>query len=159
LAKIYNKPYIESSVFIALIANEVTEGIERGRISKEVLSYAENGDYTVYTSALTIAEVYKQKGNIISTLTNDQSDRILEYFEHEYIKVIDIDRRVAEEAHKLSKRLGLTPNDAIHLASAIKAQCDKLLTWDIKFINKVQIAEIVMEVPAIPPPEQLPLIT
>jgi len=138
----------------------VTEGIERGCISREVLDYAENGDFPIYTSALTIAEVYKQKGNPIGALTSDQSDRILEYFEHEYIKIIDIDRRVAEEAHRLSRKFGLTPNDAIHLASALKAQCDKLLTWDVNsFISKVQHKEIIVEEPAILPPEQLPLIT
>lgn len=160
MAKLYRKPYVESSVFISLIADEVTNGIERGRISAKVFSYAESGDFSIYTSTLTIAEVYKQKGNPMGTLTEAQSGQILELFEHEYIKLIDIDRRIAEEAHKLSRQFGLSPNDAIHLASSLKAKCDILLSWDVNsFISKVQMSEIVVEEPAIPTKEQLSMLT
>lgn len=142
----YKKPYLDSSVFIGWVKAEVVEGIERGRIAECILSSAEKGDFFVYTSALTLAEVHKMKHG--SALTDDNDKRILDYLERNSVKLIDIDRRVGEKANELCRQYGLSPNDAVHLASALKAGCEVLLAWDRRFTD-VSITDISIEEPGI----------
>ncbi len=47
--------------------------------------------------------------------------------------LVEVDRNIGEAANKLCVRFSdnrLRPADAIHLASALRAGCDVLLTWD-----------------------------
>ena len=170
MADQYEKPYLESSCFIAWIKDEVIENrsfvdekvtvkgkevtqkreviekIERGKITAHILRLAEEGEFPIYTSALTLAEVHKKrKGQI---LPDDLDERILAYFEHEYIKIIDVDRRISEEANEFCRKFGLLGNDAIHLACALRAGCDVLLTWDDDF-NAITHSQIRIEQPQI----------
>ena len=92
---------------------------------------AEKGDYKIISSHLTIAEVFKRKGH--AKLTDTENGQLLRYFESEFIAFVEVDRAVAEEANRLCRRFAdkkLMPNDGIHLASAVRAGCDVLLTWD-----------------------------
>ena len=70
------------------------------------------------------------KGRNRPLLTVAEEKKIDDFFKHEYIRLVTLDREVAEGARKLARKHGLHPADAIHLASAIKAQADELLTWD-----------------------------
>ncbi len=132
----YVKPYVESSVFISWIRGENGvpmrgQQIDCAKITETVLQDAEKGDYRVITSHLTIAEVHKKKG--FTKLTDTENGQLLKYFENEFIAFVEVDRAIAEEANRLCRRYSdqkLSPNDAIHLASALKAGCDVLLTWD-----------------------------
>ena len=132
----YVKPYVESSVFISWIRGEkgvvTRDGIvDCASIAETVLKDAESGEYQVVTSHLTIAEVFKKKG--ATKLTDTENGAILKYFEQPFIVFVEVDRGIAEEANRLCRRFidqKLSPNDAIHLASALRAGCDVLLTWD-----------------------------
>lgn len=133
---LYVAPYFESSVWISWIKKETIDGVPRGEIVEHLLKHAERGAFPIYTSTLTLAEVHKRRHN--DMLTNDQDEEILAYFEHEYIRFIDVDRMIGEHANRLCRDTSLVPprtklllpNDAIHLASAIRAKCDVLLAWD-----------------------------
>ena len=105
--------------------------IERGKITAHVLRLAQEEEFSIYTSALTLAEVHKKRKG--QKLDDELDERILAYFEHEYIKIIDVDRRIGEEANQFCRTYGLLGNDAIHLACALRAGCDVLLTWDNDF--------------------------
>lgn len=144
MADVYKKPYLDSSVFIAWLKSEVVEGIERGNVADHILSLAEHGDFSIYTSTLTLAEVHKLKG--ADALRNGDDEKILEYLERSYIKLIDVDRRIGEHANKLCREHGIRPNDAIHLACALRAGCDVLLAWDDRF-GKVTLDGINVEEP------------
>lgn len=130
MADQYQKPYLDSSVFISWLKGEVEQstGIERGKITSHIMNLAAKGEYLVYTSAWTLAEVHKLKGGI--ALPDDQDERILSFFEHDFIRLIVVDRGVGEDANKLCRAYGLRPADAVHLASALRAECDVLLAWD-----------------------------
>lgn len=54
------------------------------------------------------------------------------FFEHGFIQWVDVDLVVAREARRLSRVHRLRGADAIHLASAIRATCDVLMTWNKK---------------------------
>ena len=44
-----------------------------------------------------------------------------------------LDRKIGEHANRLCRQFGLYPNDAIHLACALRAGCDVLFAWDDRF--------------------------
>ena len=127
-ASIYQRPYLESSFFIAFIKGEVTGGVDRGEIAQNIFDDAANGRWSIFTSTFTLAEVLKDRRRPQLSVTEEQ--RIDAFFQHEYIKLVTLGRDVAELARKLARAYGLRPADAVHLASAIKAKADELLTWD-----------------------------
>ena len=128
------KVYWDSSVWIALIKGETVKGIDRCAVTKMILEDARDGKVTIYISRLTIVEVHKKR--YYASLTRVEDDRIQsDFFKHEYIKKIDVDSWVAEHARQLAWDYGLRPNDAIHVASAIKVNVEVLHHWDGDFAN------------------------
>jgi len=125
---IYKQPYLESSVFVALIKGEVINGTDRADIAQRILDDASKGRWPIFTSAFTLAEVIKERKRPL--LTPEEEQKIGDYFNHDYIKLVIVDREVGESARRLARKYGLRPADAVHLASAIKAKADELLTWD-----------------------------
>jgi predicted nucleic acid-binding protein len=146
LADQYKKPYFDSSVFISWIKMEVVGGVERGKIVAHILTLSEQGNFHVYTSTLTLAEVHKRRSH--PSLSNDQDERILAFFEHDYIKLVDVDRQIGEQANGFCRQYSLYPNDAVHLACALRGGCDVLLAWDDRFV-KVQHPTLRIEEPRI----------
>ena len=89
------------------------------------------GHFRIITSYFTLAEVHKKRGHGVPALTDEQNGKILTYFENEFVTFVEVDRGIGEEANRLCQRYRdykLSPPDAIHLASAIRANCDVLLT-------------------------------
>lgn len=88
---------------------------------KGVLLGAVDGSIKILTSALTIAEViYIRTGDKI---TREQAEDIRSMFEEDYIQIVNVDRTVAITARELMWSYGqksLRPNDALHVASAIR---------------------------------------
>jgi predicted nucleic acid-binding protein len=160
---LYKKPYIDSDVFIGVIKNEVIPetvdgkvvNMERGKIGAHVLTLAEQRVFPVYISPLTIAEVHKIRHQ--EKLTDDENENVLEFFENDFVTVVPIDREDGEEANRLCRKYQaekLSPTDALHLACALKAECDVLLTWDGDFA-KVAHPDIQIKRPTIwNPPKQ-----
>ncbi len=144
MAERYLKPYLDSSVFIAWLKGEVVKGVRRGDIGAHILSQAEAGDFKIHTSAITLGEVHKLRST--PALADDQDERILAYFERDFIIVIDVDRGIGEQANRLCRQYGILPNDGIHLACALRADCDVLLAWDDRFV-KVKHPSIRLEEP------------
>lgn len=66
-------------------------------------------------------------------LTTAQVEKIHSMFEWQFIKLINLDERVAREAVKLSRGYGLKPADSVHAASAILKKVEVLQKWDRDF--------------------------
>jgi len=118
--------------------------MDRGRIARSIVVGAERGDYLIVTSALTLAEVHKLR--VGPALGDEDDERILRFFEHAFLEIVDVDRRIGEHANRLCRAHGIYPNDAVHLASAIRAGCDVLLAWDNRF-TRVREPRIRIEEP------------
>lgn len=132
---LYSAPYADSALFIGWIMGEVDkDGTDRADVVEHILQQAEQGLFKVYISSLTLAEVYKPKG--YDSLNPSQNQRILDYFEHEFFEMVIVDRDIGLEANRIAAMYGLNPNDAIHTACALRAGCDVILTWDIRFLSK-----------------------
>jgi predicted nucleic acid-binding protein len=174
---LYVRPYFDSDVFIGWIKNERIpqhnpDGTpvldinkkpvmtERGKIAEHLLTLAEHRVFPVVISAVTIAEVHKKRGKV--KLEGDENQNVLDYLEHDFVNVVIVDRAIGEEANRLCRKYekeGLMPNDAIHLACAIKAGCDVLLSWD-GVLNSIKDCGIRIERPVmwIPPEKPKPAI-
>jgi len=135
VTKPYQKPYLDSTVFIGYLKDEVIKGVERGKIAEHILQQSEEGTYRIYTSTLTLAEVYHYRGG--TKLTEQEADDILLFFERDFFEFIDVDREIGEQANRFCREFGLRPNDAIHLACALRAQCDVLFAWDERMLKTV----------------------
>ncbi len=140
---LYRRPYVESSVFIAFIRGEIREeGHDCKKVFDSILEAASRGKFLIYTSALTIAEVCKKK-QFLEILESEIID-LRPYFRDPFIRIIELDREIGEDANLLCQsRLTpnhdvpkLRPNDAVHLASAQRAGCDYLLTYDKQLLGQ-----------------------
>ena len=89
-----------------------------------------------------MAEVHK--GRSSHEFSDEEDNRILDFFEHEFIKVVELDRDIASHVNRLCRdkslfpsrqQSGLRPNDAVHLATALRVGCDYLLAWDDKLLD------------------------
>ena len=145
-AERYERPCLDSSVFIAWLKGEISKGVDRKQIAEHILRNAELGVFRICISALTIAEVHKKRGH--ERLTDDEHTEILQFFEHDYIDVVSVDRMIGEQAHRFCREYGLSPADAIHLACALRAGCDYLLSWDDS-LNDVDHPHIRCEEPRV----------
>jgi hypothetical protein len=117
------------------VKGEIVQGIDRGQIAQNMLNDAANGRWAIFTSTFTLVEVLRARRQPV--LTEAEEQKIDAFFRHDYIKLITLDRRVAEEARRLARQYSLRPADAVHLASAIRARADQLLTWDEDFPRTV----------------------
>ena len=128
----YTNPYVDSSVFIGWLKGELRKEFDRKKIAEHILTRAENGDFLIHISALTLAEVHKKRGG--EQLTENEDEEILAFFENDFIEVIDVDRELGEQANRFCRTYRLSPADAIHLACALRAGCDVLLSWDEQLV-------------------------
>lgn len=144
--------YWDSCVYISCIEN--TEG--RGKLLREILQSATSGEIVFIASALVIAEVTKFKHPTKDAIA--QAEEIRAFFENDYIRVYNADRRTAEEAAEICRNTGLNPPDAIHLATAIRLKCDSFQTYDgekggptklLAFNGKIGTPSLKIELPAI----------
>jgi predicted nucleic acid-binding protein len=132
----YKRPCLDSSVFIGGLNGEICNGVKRRVVLDYILEQARVGEFTVFISAITIAEVYKTRKRAKSG--EKQLDEMLELINEPFVEVIEVDREVGIKAHKLCRKYALRklyPNDAIHLACALRAKCDVLLAWDTPLIG------------------------
>lgn len=136
----YVRPYFDAAIFISWLKGtdegplfDGTRG-NRSPVSLHAMEGAENGEYPMVTSHFSMAEVFKKKSDGNERLTDEQNGRIMRYFnESTWLSWVELDWTVGELANGLLVRFraeGLRPHDAVHLASALRAKCDVLLTWD-----------------------------
>lgn len=122
--------YWDSDCFLGWLQNEAGKATECAPVIRE----AEAGRLTIITSALTIAEVLYLKDH--PPIPQEQGEKVIEFFEHEWIVVSELDRTLAETARELVWDHGIRPKDAIHVATALDAAVDQLDTFDEKLIGK-----------------------
>ena len=147
--------YWDACVFLAFLKRE--EG--RIEIVREMLRRGELGELVIVTSSFTPAEVVHVKGR--DRITSDIEQAIDDLFSYDFIRMMDVTRKVSEHARKLMwKYSHLRPKDAVHLASAI--QCKEritelaaLHTYDPHFLklNGVAEAQFALEIPILNDPE------
>ncbi len=143
-----NLRYWDSVTFLGYLQEE-TGKVEKCR---GVIQSAENHQIHIVTSALTIAEVIYLKGR--TKITRAESAKICNFFKHEYVLIVNVDRYLAENARELLWAYpALKPPDAIHVATAIKAKVFRMDTFDkdlIKLSGLIGNPPLIIGYPDIP---------
>ena len=124
--------YWDACVWIALIQRErilFPPGIaeDRDAMCRSVIEAAKKGAIEILASTLCLAEVCKNP-----SIRATRSALIADYFENDYILLVNVDRAVGERARVLmtSGHSGLKPPDAIHLATAALSGVEEMHTFD-----------------------------
>lgn len=119
--------YWDSCVWLRLINDE--SGADR---CQAVLERAQRGEVAIWTSSLTLAEVYKFKCDVPKALAIDQ-DKIFEaYIASDFVVEVQVDHAIATLARRLCRQHSQLkkPNDGIHLATAAMSNVEEFHTFD-----------------------------
>jgi len=130
--------YWDACAWIALIQKEkirdntgrVIE--DRDMMCRTVIEAAKRGQFEILTSTLSLVEVCKDPA-----IKAQPADAVADYFENDYILLVNLDRSVGEHARSLmtAGHAGLKPPDAIHLATAAISGVEELHTFDGKLLD------------------------
>lgn len=124
------KYYWDACIWIELINQGDRERVAR---CEYVIDLAEAGKVELWTSAFTLAEVWKRKCAEENVGIQQSKDRDFEnYIEKEFITKVSVDIDVGNLARRLLREIpGLgKPQDAIHVASCLLNNIDELHTFD-----------------------------
>jgi predicted nucleic acid-binding protein len=119
--------YWDSCAFIHLFQNQQEE---YHYVLDDIRRRAKNGECKIHTSCVSLAEVCKIPET--GMLPIEQTKKILQFFENDFVILWQADRAVCEEAHHLIRTHKLYPMDAIHLATALIARPEMVITSDTK---------------------------
>jgi predicted nucleic acid-binding protein len=132
MTKLPNRIYWDANAWIAYIRKEMPAADNsikepRFEMCRDVLRRAERGEVEIATSAFTLSEVCKRRGEAYDGTVN-----LPAFFDQRYILVIPVDKQVGLLAQnlQLSSVGGLKPADATHVASALIWNVPILHTFD-----------------------------
>jgi predicted nucleic acid-binding protein len=123
------KVYWDACVWLALIKEEP------GRVERcnYVIAQARLGHLEIWTSALTLAEVFKVTQNGQPNQLGEVNDHLFEeYLEQDYVTIVQVDVDIGTKARRLLRQFAplKKPTDAIHLASAVMSGLVEFHTFD-----------------------------
>ncbi len=122
----YKRVYLDADVYLAFIKGE--EG--RLKTARGLLRGGENKRFAVVASTLIYAEV-SGHGDVRAAQDAVAVDaKVSAFFESGFISWVEVDLVLARDARRLSREWRLRGADAIHLASAVRASCEVLMTWN-----------------------------
>lgn len=121
--------YWDACAWIALIKQEPG----RFEACKHVIDLAEAGKAEIWTSAFTLAEVFKRNCDAGAVSLDSAKDNEFEnYIEKEFVIKVQVDTDVGTAARRLLRahpEIG-KPQDAIHVATALLYDIDELHSFD-----------------------------
>ena len=132
-----------------------------------VMQQAESGKVEIWTSAFTLAEVFKKKCDDTVPaigLPAAQDVDFEDFLKKDFVIRVMVDDEVGTEARRLLRTHGglIKPQDAIHLATAVINSLDELHTYDgtnlIKLNGLIKRRDgitLVIGPPVIPPPPEI----
>ena len=124
------KVYWDACVWLSLINED-----EAGRVARcnYIIEQAQAGSIQIWTSSISLAEVFKKKceGKNISLEESKDID-FEKYIEQEFLTEVQVDHDIGLLARRLLRKFPelKKPNDAIHLATAALNNIDELHTFD-----------------------------
>jgi len=122
------KYYWDSCAFISRIQGDP----DHIKVLEHLTDLAAEREVQIVTSSLTVAEVccINREAKLEEKLQD--IELISRFFDNDYIYVIQVSRHLSTEAAKICVEHGIKPPNAIHLATAIHANCQVVHTYDEK---------------------------
>ena len=140
----YRYPYIDTCVFLSVVIQEPG----KWEISQNVLTNIENKMFKGVICPYTYAECHKDRTG--KATYQDIEALVIDHLNNDAIfDLIQVSRSIGIKANELCRTYGVHPVDAIHLACALYAGCDRLLTWDSNLIKKANLPDLIVEEPRI----------
>lgn len=122
--------YWDSCIWLSLINQENADRVQR---CQYVLDMARRKEVEVWTSALTLAEVFKKKceGENVALPASKDSE-FEQYIQQEHLFLVQLDYDIGKEARRLLRAFPKLkkPPDGIHLATAALNNIDEVHTFD-----------------------------
>ena len=149
------KVYWDSCVWISLINQEA------GRVEncQAMVEAARKGEVSIWTSSLSLTEVFKKKCSGVNGQIEGSKDPDFEAFiEQDFVTEVQVDHDIAVVARRLlrSNQQLKKPADAIHLATAVLYNLDEFHTYDgdnlLPLDGKIPRRDGVMLRICVPPP-------
>jgi predicted nucleic acid-binding protein len=122
--------YWDSNVWLGFINDE--EG--KAERCRHVLKEARLGNYEIWTSALTLAEVFKvaaEKGQAFP-LPFNRDIQFESFVQQGFVFIVQVDADIGIDARRLLRahQVLKKPADGVHLASALANNLDEMHTFD-----------------------------
>ena len=118
--------YLDSCIFLNVIKHELDFWAE----SLKILLAADRGDIRLVASTLVLIEVAGWNGEVAI----NGRDKMIDQYLRDSIEWHEVDLFVAREAQKYcDNKMRMRGPDATHLATAVRAKVDYLMTWDQQF--------------------------
>ena len=133
--------YWDSCAFLAWLQNESG----RADACADTLEEAKKGEFVILTSALTLTETLWLRGG--PKLGEDKARLLNGFFRRSFLRVVNVDRGVAEEAQRLVWNDDIKPKDAIHVATALRYRCPILETFDAPLVGKSGVGGLTIREP------------
>lgn len=136
--------YWDADCFLAWLNGEEPKASQ----CQPVIRLAEANELEIVTSDLTLAEVlYLRRPQLPK---EEQIRQIEDFFELDYIVLVAVDRETVLEGRRLVWDRGIAPKDAIHVASALRADVEHLDTFDQELIARAADYPLPVGKPNIP---------
>jgi predicted nucleic acid-binding protein len=122
--------YWDACIWFALIKQEP------GRFHRcqHVIDMARRGEVEIWTSALTLAEVFRKQcgGPEATSLPADKDEEFEDFLAQDFVFEVQLDRLIGVSARRLLRAHAALkkPQDAVHLASAVWNDLDEFHTFD-----------------------------
>jgi len=130
--------YWDSDCFLGWLNKE----LDKKENCEYVLDLAENGKVIIVYSAITLTEVIYLRGRL--QISFEKHKAIENFFQRSYLRMIDVDRKIANFARELIWKYNVKPKDSIHVATAINRNISILNTFDgglLKLDGKLQLED------------------
>lgn len=118
--------YFCANAWISLTKKEV------GRYEplEQVIIGARGGECEIWTSSISYAEVYKSAAT--GTGAEESDKKVDDLFEQDFVQRVEAGVIICRKARVLLRQFPTLkkPFDAIHLATAVKHNCDEFYTFD-----------------------------
>jgi predicted nucleic acid-binding protein len=119
--------YWDTCLFIAMIEEESDRHLCCSNLFREA---SEEGKTQIVTSCLTIAECPNLTQN------EEQEKAIADFFTNKCVVVVDVQRWISQKSREIRRETNhwhtktLNIQDSLHLATAVYANVDRVLTYD-----------------------------
>lgn len=154
-AQLYERPFLDSCVYISWVMGEVIATVDRGAIVQHIFTQATDKAFEIWISGPVVAEVHRHRGRVKLGSAEDES-LIAFFVKRPFFQWVVADMHIGIHANRLCQAHNINPFDALHLACALRAKCDVFLTWDDD-LCKIQIPDIRIEAPQIVGQTKMPI--
>ncbi len=124
------RAFVDACVILEGFLGEASTNPERLGPSQWVMKAAAAGDLDVFVSPLVAAETMGHGGIRSPPGAAGRGAQVRQYFESTAVRLVEIDRLMMLRAMDTAASLGLRGADALHVACALRAECDVLYTYD-----------------------------